>query len=265
VSEADSKQTPGGVDSLQFEKAELLDNSPKCGICDKPLEAYYRLGENKICSECADSVRAGQERPKNRLVARGALYGAGAAVLCCIGYALIVWITGLEIGLIAILVGYLIGSAVRKGSAGLGGRRLQLVAVALTYFAITFSYIPLLVKGSLEAAEKDAKAAAASASKNPQSPQKSPDPAASKTAAPNDRGKSPSLGGLALALVFFAGLSAVVPFLQLTDGFSGIIGLAIIFFGLQRAWSLTARSDVELHGPFSDAQPEEQASTAHAS
>jgi hypothetical protein len=60
-------------------------------------------------------------------------------------YALVAILTGLEVGLIAILVGYMVGRAVRHGSGGLGGRPQQILAVVLTYFAITTSYLPVFV------------------------------------------------------------------------------------------------------------------------
>ncbi|HYZ84318.1 MAG TPA: hypothetical protein VE621_07940 [Bryobacteraceae bacterium] len=155
------------------------------------------------------------------------------------------WITSYELALIAILVGQLIGSAVRRGSAGLGGRRLQILAVALTYVAITFSYIPLLIKGVSEASkqrmEKSAKQESTKSEKSPQE------------VAPFGPVQ------IVLTLLFLGGLALFVPFLQLEDPLNGLLGLGIIFFGLQRAWSLTARSDAELHGPFSD-----QPSEAHA-
>jgi hypothetical protein len=48
---------------------------------------------------------------------------------------------GVEIGIIAIAVGYMVGKAVRAGSRGLGGRPQQILAVLLTYFSITTSYV----------------------------------------------------------------------------------------------------------------------------
>src|SRR5262249_2302827 len=55
-------------------------------------------------------------------------------------------LSGLELALIAIVVGYAIGRAVRIGSRGLGGRRSQLVAATLTYLSITGSYMLLALR-----------------------------------------------------------------------------------------------------------------------
>ncbi len=53
-------------------------------------------------------------------------------------------LTGYEFGLIAILVGYAVGIAVRRGSSGRGGWPYQLLAVGLTYASIVGSYLPLV-------------------------------------------------------------------------------------------------------------------------
>src|SRR5207302_1730075 len=49
--------------------------------------------------------------------------------------------TGYEVGIVAILVGFLIGGAVRKGSGNRGGWVYQLMAVLLTYGCISASLL----------------------------------------------------------------------------------------------------------------------------
>lgn len=44
--------------------------------------------------------------------------------------------------------------------------------------------------------------------------------------------------------------SMFIPFFALADGISGLLGIAILFFGLQRAWTLTARDQRLLVGPM---------------
>ena len=56
--------------------------------------------------------------------------------------------TGYEIGLVAIVVGLLVGGAVRKGSGARGGWFYQLMAVALTYAAISGSYFIFAARSS---------------------------------------------------------------------------------------------------------------------
>ena len=56
-----------------------------------------------------------------------------------------------------------------------------------------------------------------------------------------------SVGTIVGALIF-AGLAS--PFLELQGGFSGIIGLVIIFVGMRIAWKITAGPRLEILGPF---------------
>lgn len=215
------------MDSLQFQKAEYAGNAPKCTACKADLgPEYFQLAGQNICGNCAELARKDQDRPSHAAFTRGLFYGVGMAAACLVGYAAIIMITGMEFALVAILVGYLVGSAVRKGSNGLGGRRCQIAAVALTYLAITLSYIPV---GIREAMRQEAKTT---------------DPQPSTTAEPANA------GGLAAAIAVLSGLAIVSPFLGLGEGISGILGLLIIGFGLQRAWQLTARDERVLAGPF---------------
>ena len=57
----------------------------------------------------------------------------------------------MQLGLVAIAVGLLVGWAVRKGSGGRGGWKFQALAMALTYVSIAASWLPIM----LRAAEAD--------------------------------------------------------------------------------------------------------------
>lgn len=223
------------MDSIQFQTAEFADNTPKCSACKAAIpNEFFQLAGQNICSNCAEIVRRHQELPSMAAFSRGLLYGAGAALLCFIGYAAFIMITGIEVGLIAIAVGYAVGVAVRKGSNGLGGRRCQIAAVALTYFAITFSYIPVGIREYIKQSPS-ARAAAREATKGK-----------SITA---EIAPTPGPSALLVGVVVLSGLALLSPFLNLASG-GGILGLIILFFGLQRAWQVTRRDDRALTGPF---------------
>jgi hypothetical protein len=198
------------LDDLQFQKAEFHDNRPACAMCKSAVEgSYYQFAGTMICVPCGERVRAGQREPGNAHVLRGLAFGAGAAAACSVAYAVITALSGLEIALVAILVGYLVGRAVRIGSSGLGGRRCQVLAVGLTYFSITGSYLLLALR------EPGAEAVR-------------------------------NLGGV----VMMTGIALASPLLGLAGGFGGILGLAIIVFGLMQAWRQTAPDPRILTGPF---------------
>jgi len=177
------------------------------------------------------------------VVLRGLLYGAGAALACSICYAIITIVTGMELAIASIAVGYLVGRAVRIGSNGLGGRRCQIIAVALTYLAITGAYIPLLIKGMKEKAHTQS-GATTGAGKNQQ---ETPKEVEVQT---KEGPKVPSPVGLLLGLAVLLGIALASPFLGLMEGVGGLLGIAIIAFGLMQAWKQTARPSQVLAGPY---------------
>ncbi len=52
------------------------------------------------------------------------------------------------------------------------------------------------------------------------------------------------------SLLMLLGIGLVSPFLALKEGMGGLLTLLIIFFGLQRAWHLTGRTNVLVMGPY---------------
>ena len=220
------------MDSLQFQKLEVADTRPKCSACKSVIESsYYHLAGKPICPTCAEIAKSAQQRPGTSGVMRGFLYGLGAAVACSIGYAVVTMTTKMEFALLAILVGYIVGRAVRVGSSGLGGRRCQILAVALTYFSITSSYVPLVIQGLRERAKTEA------------AKQSDPAPAVQTR-------RPPSAATLVIGVVAIVGIALVSPFLGLAGGVGGLISIAIIFFGLAQAWKQTKRDERLLMGPY---------------
>ncbi len=181
------------MDTPQFRKAEFAGGGPPCAVCKGTITGeYYRLSTGPtICPDCTAKFQEQQKAPSHAAFVRGILYGSGMALACCIGYAAVLMLTGLEIGLVAILVGYLVGTAVRKGSQGLGGRRCQIAAVGLTYLAITFSYIPVGI-------QEMRKASQATKGKQEQTV---------KQTVP-----APTASNIAVAVVMLAGFAIATPF-----------------------------------------------------
>lgn len=235
------------MESLQFQKAEYADPRPKCAMCATVIESsYFQLSGRTVCPGCADRVGAKLSRPANSVVLRGLLYGAGAALGCSVCYAIITMVTGMELAIAAIAVGYLVGRAVRIGSNGLGGRRCQIIAVSLTYLSITTAYLPLLIKGAREQIQaKD------SAKAGPGKTQPAAQPDAQAPEIQTKQASKPlSPATLVLGVVFLVGVALASPFLGLMEGVGGLLGLAIIAFGLMQAWKQTARPSLVLAGPF---------------
>jgi hypothetical protein len=148
---ADGADGSGGA-GMQFDKVDLAatGEAPGCRLCKRPIEgAYFEIARNVICGACAAGL-AGSEQGRGSF-GRALLYGGGAALLGTIAWYAIVRITDREFGLLAIGVGLFVGIAVKKGARGLGGWRYQALAMVLTYVSITASYVPLILKGVVEA------------------------------------------------------------------------------------------------------------------
>jgi len=148
---ADGADGSDGAD-MQFDKVDLAGpgEAQSCQSCRRPIEGeYFEIARNVICGTCAGAL-AGSKQGRGTL-GRALLYGVGAALLGTIAWYAIVRITDHEFGLLAIAVGLLVGTAVKKGASGLGGWRYQALAMVLTYVSITASYVPLVMRGIAEA------------------------------------------------------------------------------------------------------------------
>jgi hypothetical protein len=234
------------VDDLQFKRAERVDAPEQpsagqiCAACKQPISAdYFKVHTAVICSDCAAKIEAGRQAPKKVPLFRAVIYGAGAALAGCILYA-IVLAMGVQIGIVALAVGWMVGKAIRKGAYGVGGRPQQILAVALTYFAISTSFLPAAFFVGMKKAASDVSA------------QKKQSQTGS-TPAVTPLKPTITVGAAVTGLVV---LITISPFLELFQSpVGGLISLFILFIGLQRAWALTARHDILVTGPYSWTQP----------
>lgn len=233
------------ADQLQFDRAVPVSAEGaasaasviRCVACQRIIsDKYFHAKGQVVCPECVTRIEAGQQKPPTRSLARAALYGAGAAIAGCAIYAIVAIVTGWELALIAILVGVMVGKAVCYGSKG-GGRPQQILAVCLTYFAITTSYIPVAIHAYMTGPHATAQSDA-TVTVNGDNDEAKPSQAS-------------SLGGAMGSLLL---LALAAPFLELSTDFRGIITLVIIFVGLRTAWKLTARPDIAIMGPYQVSQ-----------
>lgn len=223
------------VDALQFRRAQPIvtaepPESQACEACKQLIIGeHYQVNNHVICPQCAARVQAGKQAKKPLPWVRFVIFGAGAAVAGSILYA-IPLAMGFQIGIVALVVGYMVGKAIRHASYGTGGRAQQVLAVALTYFAISASIVPALVFIGVKRGITEQSA-----------------PKKSLVAQPAKA--IPSLGKMAAGI---AVLVVISPFLELKSSpVSGLISLFILFIGLQRAWVLTARHEIIVKGPYS--------------
>jgi hypothetical protein len=171
---------------------------------------------------------------------RAIAFGIGAAILGMILYATFAIVTGIVIGYASLAVGWIVGKAMIQGSKGVGGRRYQIVAVLLTYAAVSTAAIPIWIHyaGEHKQAKQTTQKQAASPERDSDTEQLQGTPSASR---PN----------FVVAIGTLVGLGLASPFLELSqDPFGGIIGLVILLVGMRFAWRLTAARAPDVSGPF---------------
>ena len=279
------------TDGLQFDRAvEPLPPPPEpapqrtCTQCQAPIEGeYYHVNGATACPPCAEAARVTDPPFTRRATIRGLLFGLGAAIAGGIVYYLSIALTGFEIGLVAILVGYMVGWAIKKGAYGRGARRLQVSAVVLTYFAIGLGYVPLMLRSSPAHAghlsssavheqpgspkSPDARGTSLSMTITPSSgPGATPSTSATSTptsTSPAATHSSPDHGSAtgsrsadALGILGAIGILLAVTFTlpvvaTVSEMPAGLLTAAIVIFGLLQAWRLTAAArPVTVAGPF---------------
>ncbi len=290
--ESTSTSSPAAAGELQFDRAELGETAPggtlECIAGGEAItDAYYEINGEVVCEACqakALAMRTGGSSLGRfvRATVFGTLAGATGAGIY---YGISALTGGWEFGLIAILVGFMVGFAVNLGSRQRGGWFYQLLAVGLTYCSIVSTYIPPIAEELRQmpmeemAAEGDVAGAPANSepvvvseegygepeglfaeeAEPPDVPE--PVPAETAPAVPADGGADavevPAPAApedeiqALISGVFFWIFVVVIAFLApVLAGFENILGILIIGFGLWQAWQLNRKRPFEVSGPF---------------
>lgn len=235
-----------------------------CARCGKALVgSYHMMNAEMICGGC----RAHMQRMMNDgsgfgRVGRAFVFGLGAAIVGGGIWYAIQESTGWQIGLIAVLVGWMIGKAVNRGSNGKGGWKYQAMAIVLTYFAVAATYVPTAIaelrKGAesalTEASEQVAAAGAEGTENTVDTPDTDSEGTADETiaaAATEDGSDEEAPSAAAVGAVTFVAIIAFVAALPVLVAFGSPISALILGFGLFEAWKQNRRTNVELSGPYS--------------
>jgi hypothetical protein len=243
----DSQPTP------QFDKAEYVGDpgTDRCAACSQPiLSEYYRVNSTMVCPTCVSSAQNSLPKDTHGAFMRAVLFGCGGALLGLILYSAFGIITGLVIGYLSLGVGYLVGKAMMMGSKGIGGRRYQIVAVLLTYAAVSTSAIPIAISmQSKHRREQKQQLADEQRQFEKESGQQSSEATPAQSEPASESPQHPKVN-LAAALGYLALIGLASPFLELQDPVHGFIGLIILLVGIRIAWQMTAARLPEISGPF---------------
>jgi hypothetical protein len=257
MSDPFASQTPTGEDQsvepaepLQFEQAEFetpAADRPACTVCQQPIpEEYYEINGKVMCPPCRQGVEAAFRGGSGlgRFL-KATVFGMAAALIGAIIYHVSVKMTNYNLALVSILVGFMVGKAVRKGTGNRGGWPYQLLAVFLTYTSIGLMlasvHIPEWLK---EQAPKPAPAAEKPAKADPKAEAKAQEPDPPPVAPPRR-------SALVAAVIFLIILTYALPILDVVSG--PIAGL-IYAFALWEAWKINRPIQLVFNGPFRLAQ-----------
>lgn len=230
--------------SPQFGTAEYVGTpgGDHCQFCHQLIgSTYYRVNNAMACPTCAQQAHGELSKDTHSAFVRAVMFGVGAAILGMILYATFEIVTGITIGYAALAVGWIIGKAMITGSGGIGGRRYQIVAILLTYAAVSTAAVPVMIDYARKHADEIKKS----------------QPAPSADGGETSDGSQSSRNSEATHMSFGAAIGQLIllglasPFLDLaSDGFGGLIGLVILFVGMRFAWRLTAGRPLDVLGPF---------------
>lgn len=250
-------------EDLQFDKVEPEAAGPApltCKGCNAPIsDRYWQQQGLVICDRCRAARAAVLEGSGAGRFVRAAFYGGVAAAIGAGLYYAVLALTGYEIGFVSIIVGIIVGLAVKKGSGGVGGWAYQSLAIGLTYLSITITYVPMIFEeltkdgGGGPGANVAATATGTITADGPAIAGTTSIAATPPTAA------DPAPGGLVgTALGMFVGLIALVLVAMaapILAGLDNLLGILIIGFGLYEAWKINKRADTTILGPFQVTTP----------
>jgi hypothetical protein len=267
---------------LQFDSVEYAEPgaaATACVACHRNIAGeYYEINGQLTCPVCRGRFEQAFTGGSRFLRFVGALLLGGlAGLLGAAIYFGVAKLTGYEIGLVALVVGFLVGGGVRKGCGGRGGWFYQCLAIFLTYASISLSYAVFFVASHIENAGELADrrapvaASAPSAASQPASqsdaPASQPGEAASSTDEdappawlksllptsddPNHPFEGKSGGEIALSILALLALMGLfVLSLPIIVGVESPIAFLIVGFGVYTAWKINRRVPLNISGPY---------------
>jgi hypothetical protein len=269
---------------LSFDESNAQSGPTTCSRCQTPLTEYWAVDGAAVCESCKDELLAEVADPAG---GAGRLFKAiGLGLLGMLGGAA-VWyavakLANLEIGIIAILLGFLVGKGIMMGSGNRGGLGYQLLAVAITYLGIGVAMAPFAAEALMEESGYAVDSIQAGLDSLPDMVEEVADSmlptmkAVGKDAGLSDSALDAELAAIDSAIAagpkgeadpamstglmvgiglvaIFVGILAL-PVLSIMGGGS-IIGLIIYGIALYEAWKLTAKVERSVSGPHPVGDP----------
>jgi hypothetical protein len=251
---------PRQSDDLQFKTIEppatttAAPSGGACAACRQPIQGtYYTVGNQMICPRCQEQIAGVPGGGRAVRVLKATALGVGAGLVGAVVWCLVRRVAHVQLGLLAVAVGYIVGRAVRAGSGNRGGIGYQVLAVALTYCAICANFMPDVVEAIMKNPHSQASAQSGSGkvvNSDAVAPSQSDTGStgnAASVAPPKQRGLLRAAAGLVVAIVLVFVMTLIIPF----SGVMSPIGLLIAAFALWEAWKINTRRQIPIAGPYS--------------
>jgi hypothetical protein len=239
-----SASTPEPSKQVPTEQPPL--DQASCANCQAGIErTYFKANGRVVCPKCRIGLATPSKEGGGERFLRALGLGVLAGVLGGVIWFGVAAATGYQLGFIAIIVGLLVGGAVRKGSNARGGWGYQILAMALTYLTVAGASAPLVVMeydkqaaGQLPPQEMEDSAAPSMRTVGP----------SALTATPPPPHRKPPLPRVFVILgAIVAGFA--MPFL------GGIMSVVIFGIALYEAWKINKRARIFFDGPFALGAP----------
>ncbi len=232
-------------DGLQFDHAEFENPTEAeapvlaCASCHQPInDQYFEINGTTLCEPCRVQVE-GQLRGGSGVarLLRAVILGSLASLLGTIIYVAFLSVSPIDISIVAILIGFMVGKMVRKGSGNRGGLVYQILAVFLTYTSLAMTYFTLSMIDEFGA--KPAPAAAA-----PANPPGAVQPAPAEEAQNPPQVDKAMIAQIVFALFCFAYTTPILMAQQ------SPIMIAFVGFAVWEAWKMNKKLAIVVTGPY---------------
>ena len=230
----------------QVPKFDVVDavtpvGTAPCAECRGPIvDTYFEADEGVICASCEARITTTHASDNSGSFGRALLFGIGSAGVGAAIYFAALAATGREITAIVLLVGFIVGKAVRVGSRSRGGRRFQWLALSLTYLAIAATYVPFVMKG-FSPASRTSSIELLPATTNG---------GAFLVVNPTVTMPSPPPASLGKAAIDYSGLLLLAAAAPILEGMRHVITLLLIAAAMFQAWRMNRRTPVTITGPY---------------
>lgn len=234
---------------ISFDDAPAPSSGASCARCHRSLDEYWTFDGAVLCRSCAEALREARHSGEGAAgrVGKAFAFGVGGMLAGAAVWYAVARYAHLEVGYIAILLGWLVGKGIYLGSGKRGGLGYQVMAIILTYLGIGVAGVPFAIQAFRESAPQVVEATPAGDSLSVSDQLASLD---SALAAGKELESDAHEGVMAIVAGLWGLLllAFMVPVYAIMGGQS-VIGILIYGFAIWQAWRVTSPTEPVLSGP----------------